>query len=268
MGKIIACVNEKGGVAKTTTIKNVSIGLAMSEKKVLVIDVDPSMNFTSSLAIEANEQTGSICEIIDKTIDMAEIPEDYGIQHHIEGIDVIACSERMHDIENKLGSAMQREVVLRRYLMTIKDKYDYIFLDCPAGLGIFTVNALFAADELIIPMQPHILSIEAIQNLFKKIFQVRQLNGTGTKPEVLGGLFTMVRTSTNNDKKLMAQLREMYGQYMNFFNTTIPLTSKLPESDIAKSSVYVYAPNSAASMVYADLVYEILQIEERNETNG
>lgn len=268
MGKIIACVNEKGGVSKTTTIKNVSIGLAMLKKKVLVIDMDPSMNFTCSLSIETNDETGSICEIIDRTIEMKEIPEGYGIQHHREMIDVIGCSERMHDIESKLGSAMQREIVLRRYLMTIKDKYDYIFLDCPAGLGIFTVNALFAADELIIPMQPHILSIEAIQNLFKKIFQVRQLNGTGNKPEVLGGLFTQVRTSTNNDKKLMEQLREQYGQYMNFFKTIIPLTSKLPESDIAKCSIYVHAPHSVAAMVHADLVYEILQIEERNSLNG
>ncbi len=261
MGKIVACVNEKGGVAKTTTIKNISIGLAMSDKKVLAIDIDPSMNLTSALALTPSEGTGTITEILEATIEMTELPEGYGIQHYEEGIDFIASSPKLHECETNLGQALQREVVLRRYLSTIRDKYDYIFLDCPAGLGMFTINALFAADELIIPMQPHVLSIEAIQNLFKRIYQVRQLNGTGTKPEVLGGLFTMVRTTTNNDKNLMEKLREMYGPHMRFFETTIPLSSKLPESDIAKCSIYAHAPRSAASMVYADLTYEILKLE-------
>ena len=261
MGKIIACVNEKGGVAKTTTIKNLSIGLAMLGKKVLVIDFDPSQNFTKSLDMVAEDGIGTICDILDHTIEMEDVPEGLGIQHSEEGIDVIASSSKLITDETGLINATYRETVLRRYIETVKDMYDYIFIDCPAGIRIYTINALFAADQLIIPIQPHIMSVDAVQNLFAKIVQVRKLNGTGTKPEILGGLFTMVRGTTNNDKKIMEKLRDAYGPYMNFFETIIPQSSKLPETDVAKCSIFSLAPHSSAAIYHMDFIYEFLKIE-------
>jgi len=263
MGKIIACVNEKGGVAKTTTIKNVSIGLAMRGCKVLVIDLDPSANLTKALGLVADTNIGSICEIIDKTIDFEDIPEGYGITHQEEGIDVITSSKKLHDYESKLTAAFQREIVLRRYIVTVSDQYDYIFLDCPAGLGIFVTNALFCADSLIIPLQPQFLAVEAMQNLFENIAMVRKLNGTNRKPEILGALFTMVRTNTKNDVSIMQNLRQKYSSGVPFFKTFIPLLAKIPESDVARMSIYKHEAKSNAAMIYNDLVDEILEkIEE------
>lgn len=268
MGKIIALVNEKGGVAKTTTTKNVSIGFGMRGKKVLVLDIDPSMSLTSLLDLKPTDGDETIADIIENEIEMNDMPMGYGIRSYEEGIDVITSSARLHSTEQKLNQAMQREVVLRNILQQYKDEYDYIFIDCPAGLGIFTVNALFAADEIIIPMEPHVSNIEAIQSVFKTINMVRKYNGTGKKPEVLGALFTMVRPNTNNDKVVMEQLRKLYGEHMRFFDSIITMTSKIPETEIPKCSIYKHAPNSAAAMMYSDLTEEILKLEEGSESNG
>jgi len=262
MGKIIACVNEKGGVAKTTTIKNLSIGLAMEGKKVLVIDLDPSANLTKCLGLTPENETGAICDIIGKMIDCEDVPEGFGITTHEEGIDVITSSLFLHQYESQLNAAYQREIVLRRYVSTIKDKYDYIFLDCPAGLGIFVTNALFCADSLIVPLQPQFLSVEAMQNLFVNVAKVRKLNGTNKKPEIMGLLFAMVRTNTNNDVNVMKNLKENYSKSVRFFNTFIPLAAKIPESDLARMSVFKYGGKSTASNVYKDLVKEFLELEK------
>lgn len=263
MGKIIACVNEKGGVAKTTTIKNVSIGLVNKGKKVLVVDLDPSANLTKILGLVPEDGVGTICEIFKRSIQFEEIPKGFGIVSQEEGLDVITSSSHLHVYETQLVSAMQREIKLRNYLYPLREDYDYIFLDCPAGLGIFVTNALFCADSLIIPLQPHFSAVEAMQNLFKQIAQVRMMNGTNTKPEILGALFTLVRTNTNNDKKIMETLRKSYSNnHVRLFKTFIPMAAKIPESDLARKSIYSYAPNSTASMIYTDLVNEILSIEE------
>lgn len=261
MGRVIACVNEKGGVAKTTTIKNLSIGLAMTGKKVLVIDLDPSANLTKCLGLEPENETGAICEIIGKMIECEDIPEGFGISTHEEGIDVITSSVYLHTYESKLQAAFQREIVLRRYVSTIKDKYDYVFLDCPAGLGIFVTNALFCADSLIVPLQPQFLSVEAMQNLFVNVAKVRKLNGTGKKPEIMGLLFAMVRTNTNNDINVMKNLRENY-KAVRFFDTFIPLAAKIPESDLARKSIYKHAGKTTAANIYKDLVKEFLELEQ------
>jgi chromosome partitioning protein len=156
---------------------------------------------------------------------------------------------------------MQREIVLRNYLYPLKDEYDYILIDCPAGLGIFVTNALFSADSLIIPLQPHYSAVEAMQNLFKLIAMVRRMNGTNVKPEVLGVLFTLVRTNTNNDRNIMEELRKSYSGHVRVFDTYIPLAAKIPDSDLARQSIFSYAQNSSAAMIYSDLVNEILSIE-------
>lgn len=262
MGKIIACVNEKGGVAKTTTMKNLSIGIASKGKKVLVIDLDPSANFTKCLGLDSDAAEGTICEIIGRTIDCEDIPKDFGIVHSEENIDVITSSNALHFYETKLAQAYQREVVLRRYLTPIKDNYDYIFLDCPAGLGIFVDNALFAADSIIIPTEANFLDIEAMQNLFAKIAMVRKLNGTGRKPEIMGIVFTSVRLSTNNNKHIMENLRDNYKGKINIFNSYISLNSKIPESDLARQSIFKYAKNCTAALNYMDLVNEFLRMED------
>ena len=263
MCKIIACVNEKGGVAKTTTIKNLSVGLSNKGKKVLAIDLDPSANLTKSLGItQADyEDIGTITEIFHLSMDFSDIDADFGIVHHPDGIDVIPSTHFLHNCESKLMSAIQKEQVLKRYVESKKDVYDYIFLDCPAGLGIFVLNALFCADSLIIPLEPHMLAVEAMQNLFRTISAVRKCNGTRL-PDIMGILFTKVRPNTNNDSEIMEHLREQYQKNnLRLFNTFIPVSIKLPESDKEGQSIYAYAGKSQSAMIYMDLVDEFLAIE-------
>ena len=264
MGRIIACVNEKGGVAKTTTIKNLSVGVAMKGFKVLAIDLDPSANLTKCMGLAVSGEEGAICEIMGAYIECEDVPEGFGIVHSEEGIDIITSSNALHCYESKLAAAYQREVVLRRYINTIKDKYNFIFLDCPAGLGIFVDNALFAADAIIIPTAANYLDVEAMQNLFSKMAMVRKLNGTGRKPEISGIVFTSVRLSTKNNRAIMEQLRGQYEGRLNIFKTYIPLNSKIPESDLANESIYKYANNCTAALNYMDLVEEFLAMETGN----
>ena len=263
MGKIIAGVNEKGGVAKTTTIKNLSIGLANEGKKVLAIDLDPSANLTSSLGISPEAGDKTVLDILRESVKCNPIPEDYAIIHQEEGIDVICSTKELHDFENELVCVMQREVVLRRYLLTIKDKYDYIFIDCPAGLGIYVTNALFSADTVIIPVQPQYLGAGAMQNLFAYINKVRIMNGTNVKPEIMGILFTMVRINTNNDKAIIDFFKEQYKDRINVFETYIPNSVRFSESDGEGQSVFKFAPKTTAAMEYGELVKEFLKIESR-----
>ena len=259
MGKVIACVNEKGGVAKTTTVKNVAAGFVSRGKKVLVVDLDPSFNLTKSLGMGNKGINGSICDILDRSIAYEDIPEGYGIHHQEEGIDIVTSSEKLREYENKLFLAPQREIVLRRYMETIREKYDYIFIDCLAVLGILVVNALFCADSLIIPLAPQFLSVEAMQNLYTNIAMIRRQNGTNVKPEVLGTVFTMVRTNTNNDKNVMKWVKDTYSQGANFFKVYIPSLVKYSESDLDGHSIYGYEPNSPAAMIYSELVNEIFE---------
>lgn len=261
MSKIIACVNEKGGVAKTTTIKNLAIGLAAKGKKVLAIDLDPSANLTTALGIHVSKDQKTILDIFKLSKDCEDIPEDCAIVKHEEGIDVICSVKELHAFESELICAIQREIVLRRHLFNIRDKYDYIFIDCPAGLGIYVTNALFCADSVIIPVQPQFLGVGAMQNLFSYINQVRKLNGTMVKPEVLGILFTMVRINTNNDRDVMVYFRDSYNGKINVFDTYIPNSVRISESDGEGESIFKYAPKTSAAMVYGDLIEEFIKTE-------
>jgi len=262
MGKIIAVLNEKGGVAKTTTVKNLSVGLAAEGKKILAVDLDPSANLTASLGFfNLEKDQATILDLFKLAEECEDIPDGMGILQSDEGIDLIPSITQFHDYESVLLSAMQKEVVLRRILYPLADRYDYIFVDCPAGLGIFVTNALFAADSMIIPVQPQFLGASAMMNLFSYINKVRKLNGTGTKPELMGILFTMVRMNTRNDAGLIGHFKEAYEGKQKIFETFIPNSVRFSESDGEGLSIYKYAPKSASAFVYGDLVQEFLRME-------
>ena len=266
MSKVIAVVQEKGGVSKTTTVKNLAAGLVSHGYKVLAIDLDASANLVKSMGIR-DEEEKTICDILDNFMEDDDFPDNVPnvILSSEEGFDIIAGSYDVHDYELILPGQMMKEVIIRNYITTFADKYDYILLDCQAGLGILTINALFAADYLIVPISAEFLAIDAMQNLFKKIAKVRKTNGTFTKPEVLGVLFTQVRANTRNNRDLMKMSRDQYGNNVNLFDTTIPLTTLIPESDAAGESVLKYAPHSVAALQYNNFIDECLALLKEKE---
>ena len=265
MSKIIACVNQKGGVAKSTTIKNLSIGIALKGKKVLVVDLDPSGGLTKSLGLMPADNEGATVQIFGAAVRGDELPEGHGIVTHEEGIDLISSSLNLMTYKMQLISTFQRELILQKYLEPIKDNYDYILLDCPGDLDIFTMNALFCADSVIIPTEAEFNSVEAMQHVFMEIAKVRRLKGSRTTPEILGVLFTGVRDNTTNDKQVMQTVRANYEGKVRVFNTYIPLSTNIPSSDAHQKSIYKFAPNSSAAMVQMDFVNEILQLVESKE---
>lgn len=270
MAKVISCINEKGGVAKTTTAKNLAAGLALKDFKVLIIDLDPSANLTKSLGYYADKNDTTIRDILKKYSDGEEVEPTAGIEHiDEEGFDLIMSSYNLHSFVLELASAQMREVILQTYIDDIKDNYDYIIIDCPGGLDILVTNALYASDYIIVPLEPQYLSIDAVQNLFIEIYKARKFSKRGGKPEILGLLFAKVRDYTKNDKEIMETIRQNYSEKMNVFKTQIPVSVKIPESDKNQMSIFRFAPKTTAAMSYADFVDEVLDdINGKENNNG
>lgn len=250
--KVIAIANQKGGVGKTTTAVNLAYGLSINGYNVLAIDLDAQGNLTASFGIEADEQEETIREIFLAETAEEELPADYGIIHHKSGVDIIPSNIKLADIEMQLITDFNRERILKSYLERVSDAYDYIIIDCSPSLSILTINALAAADKVIIPALPHHLSAIGLTQLMKTIQKVkRSLN---RKLEIEGILLTQYSNRTNLAKNIKEGIEEEYGKYINVFSITIPQCVKAAEAGLVGKSVIEYAPNSSVAKAYNELV--------------
>lgn len=167
---MIAITNQKGGVGKTTTTVNLGVGLANAGKHVLLVDADPQGSLTISLGIRTpDDLMVSIATVMQNAVDDKEIPEGYGIIHHAEGVDLLPSNIELSAFEVGLVNTMSRELVLRNYLQTVKQNYDYILIDCMPSLGMMTINSLVAADSVLIPSQPNYLSAKGLGLLMRSM---------------------------------------------------------------------------------------------------
>lgn len=167
MPKVIALANQKGGTAKTTTAVNLGIGLAAQGKKVLLVDADAQGNLTDSLGFQQpNNLPVSLATILTKTIKEEPYHPEEGILHHAEGVDLMPGNIELSALEASFVNTMSRETVMRSYINTVKDSYDYVVIDCMPSLGMMTINALAAADSVIIPVQAHYLPAKGMTQLF------------------------------------------------------------------------------------------------------
>ena len=257
MTKVIALANQKGGVGKTTTTVNLGIGLARQGKKVLLIDADAQGNLTDSLGWnEPDNLPVSLATIMSKVIADEPVEPNEGILHHAEGVDLLPANIELSAMEVSLVNTMSREVVLRNYLNEVKQNYDYVLIDCMPSLDMVTVNALTAADSVIIPVQAHYLPAKGMAQLLQTIKRVQR--NTNPNLRIDGVLLTMVDGRTNFAKDISYMLRTNYGDRLRVFKTEIPLAIKAAETSAEGKSIYAHDKNSKAAKAYEALTKEVL----------
>lgn len=255
--KIYAIVSQKGGVSKTTTTLNLGIGLARQGKKVLLVDADSQGNLTDSLgwsdvkSIKNNLATELYAQLNNQPTD-----PNSTILHHAEGIDLIPSNMELVATEAFITNAISREFVLKKYLRQYQGQYDYILIDCMPSLSMMTLNALVAADSLIIPVQTHYLPAKGMTLLLETISVIKEQANPNLNID--GILFTMTDSRTNLSKEICAVLRQNYGEDIRIFNTDIPFSVKAPESSANGMSIYKYAPNSKIAQAYESFTMEVL----------
>ena len=255
MGKIISFSNQKGGVGKTTTAINLSAYVAMAGRKVLLVDFDPQGNTTSGYGIEKNQLTYSCYEFL-----MGECTAEQAIQPTmVENLSILPCNIDLAAAEVDLVNIPQRESTLKRAINSIKDQFDYIFIDCPPSLGLITLNALVASDSVIIPIQSEFFALEGLSQLMNTIKIVKQrLN---SKLSISGVVLTMYDARTTMSKQVTKEIYTFFGD--KIYTVPVPRNIRLVESPSYGIPVVLHAPKSSGAAAYGALAKQFLEREEK-----
>ena len=256
MSKVIAICNQKGGVGKTVTTVNLGIGLARQGKRVLLVDVDAQGSLTASLGYQHPDQLEeTLSTVLGKVIEDKPLLPGEGIIHHEESVDLLPANIDLAAMEVTLVNIMSRETILREYLNTVRNQYDVILLDCCPSLGMLTINALSAADTLIIPMMAHYLSLKGMEQLMRTIARAkRQINPNLT---ISGILITMADMRTTYSQEIVELLRGTYGGKLKIFDTVIPRSLRAAETSAEGKSIFLHDPSGKVSAAYQALTLEV-----------
>ena len=259
---VLAVSNQKGGTGKTTTCENLGIGLAQEGKKVLLVDTDPQASLTVALGYpRPDDLPFTLSDAMEKIMTEQPIAPGEGLLHHPEGVDLIPANIMLSGLEVSLVNAMNREKILKQYLDTVRREYDFILLDCMPSLGMLTVNALAAADQVLIPVQAQYLSAKGLEQLLQTISKVRrQIN---PKLKIEGILLTMVDSRTNYAKEISALIREAYGSNIKVFSTDIPRSVRAAEISAEGKSIFQHDPKGKVAEAYRVLTKEVLSDAEK-----
>ena len=249
--KVMAIINQKGGVGKSTTAINLSAALGELGKQVLLVDLDPQGNSSSGLGIEKGQVHNCVYDVLlnDVAIEDVIIP-DVG-----EGLDLVPATINLAGAEVELVSEMARENRLKDAVGSLRGKYDYVFIDCPPSLGLLTVNALVAADKLLIPIQCEFYALEGVTKLLDSMKRVKtRLNPT---LDIFGVLLTMYDGRTTLSRQVVEEVRSYFGKTV--FTTLIPRTVKLSEAPSFGQPITQYDPSGKGAQSYVNLAKEVVQ---------
>ena len=264
---VIACVNQKGGTGKTTTCENLGAGLVMNGKKVLLVDFDPQASLSISLGYPRPEELPvTIADMMKKVVEEKEIQPKEGILHHKEGMDLMPSSIELSGMEVSLVNTISRETVLKEYLESVKRDYDFVLLDCSPSLGMLTINAMAAADTLLIPVQASYLPAKGLEQLLQTVNKVRrQIN---PKLKIEGILLTMVDARTNDAKEISELIRNAYGGKIKVYDTEIPRSVRASEISKEGTSIFKHDPGGKVADAYRELTREVVKnAEKRRKRN-
>ena len=249
MGKIIAIANQKGGVGKTTTAVNLSAAIAQAGKKVLMADLDPQGNTTSGLGRTVNERTS----IYDALMGRAQLKNCIQ-QTEIKKLHLIGSDIRLAGAEVELVSVKEREFYLKKLLGAVRDDYDFIFVDCPPSLSLLTLNALAAADSVLVPIQCEYYALEGVTALMNTINRVKHT--FNPRLEIEGILLTMLDGRTNLGIQVVDQVKKHFRK--DVFATMIPRNVRLGEAPSHGEPICLYDPKSSGAIAYEALAKEVL----------
>ncbi len=248
MGKIISIVNQKGGVGKTTTTVNLGASLTIEKQKVLLIDFDQQANATISLGINREDINYDIVDIL---LNSAEV-EDVILKTNVESLDIIPASIRLSQLEDLLYNTDYKEWILYKKIESLKNKYDYILIDCPPSLGLIIDNALFASDSVIIPVECGFYAYDALTQMVNKIDEVQKIK----KINIEGILLTKLDNRNTFGYKIVDKVRFMFPN--KTFKTIISASSHIQEAPMYGKTVIQFSYNSRGSKEYRELAKEIL----------
>ena len=254
MGRIIAIANQKGGVGKTTTSTNLSACLAEMNKKVLLIDIDPQGNTTSGLGLERSELEYPVYELILSQCSL----EECMVESPYDNLVVIPSNVNLAGAEIELIGTEDREFILKDYIDTVKDQFDYIIIDCPPSLNTLTVNAMTTADSVLVPIQCEFYALEGLSQLIHTINLVKERLNPNLYIE--GVVFTMYDARTNLSLQVVDNVKENLNQ--NIYKSIIPRNIKLAEAPSYGMPINYYDPKSTGAMAYKELALEVIKNNE------
>jgi len=253
MGKVISIVNQKGGVGKTITSINLATALAAIEKKVLVIDADPQGNTTTGLAIEKEESSSLYTVLIND-----DVAEDVIVNSGIKFLDILASHIDLAAAEMELVNLANFRYRLKEKIKFVKDKYDYIIIDCPPSLGLLTINALTASDSVIIPLQCEFFALEGLKHLMETIKMIK--TNLNKDLEIGGVVLTMYDKRNNLTEQVEEDVRSCLGDLV--YSTIIPRNVRISEASSYGKPALVYDMHCAGSKAYLEMAREFLEREQ------